>query len=679
MEGELNFKKLTSIIFKYKKVGIFFSLFIFFSFLVSIIFFPKTYETKITIFVQKNNSFMETRETEFPQYQEVWLKSQANVIKSERILSKVVYAIDNRRDNINLAKLRKAVIVEVPKDTNIITIKVRANTPQLAKSIGENLIKFYGEEKYGLEDYEEGKGLEFIGNQITMTRNDLKKLEKELVNFKEKNRVQAIQEQKEAYVKNMNELNQKYILIEAKLNQVKESMRILNKDYISLVDEKFKSDSYLWHLQQELAKKEAQLAEYEQKYTKFNPLLSKAKGERIVLRKKVKQEIEDLLYSELQKLNQEKKVLEHAIDIYTKMLASIPLKEAKINQLEKEISLKREVLTALEKKKESLYLAMEMTKEKISKRRIIKVLEKPNLPQKPIRPKPLIDLIVGCFLSIFGGIGTMLLLGYWDHSFERKDDVEKHLSSKYLGTIFSGSKVKTKKNPGLVIPDEYISISYKLMDTPASILITSAKSGEGKTNATLGIAYALAENSSKKVLIIDADFQSPSLGDYFGLSNKSQGLIELLSDFDKEEEKIAFESEYLLTKACNLYKNKETYNEAIKKLIYPTTLPNLEFMPLGNNLKSNSFNMKKFKKTLSILRENYDFVIVDGPSIIDCSQTVLLTKCIDKVLVVIRAGLTKYEVVKYAESILKENEAKIEGIIINDKKCYIPERIYRWL
>jgi MinD-like ATPase involved in chromosome partitioning or flagellar assembly len=64
----------------------------------------------------------------------------------------------------------------------------------------------------------------------------------------------------------------------------------------------------------------------------------------------------------------------------------------------------------------------------------------------------------------------------------------------------------------------YSAIESRLpAEEPASLLITSAVSGEGKTTLLAGLFTIAARRAKKKVLVVDLNWLSPALHTHFGL------------------------------------------------------------------------------------------------------------------------------------------------------------------
>jgi uncharacterized protein involved in exopolysaccharide biosynthesis len=74
--------------------------------------------------------------------------------------------------------------------------------------------------------------------------------------------------------------------------------------------------------------------------------------------------------------------------------------------------------------------AMEMVK--ISN---ISVVQPATYPVKPVRPKKVLNLALGLFLGIFGGIGLAFFSEYMDHTFKKPKDIEERLKLPTLAAI----------------------------------------------------------------------------------------------------------------------------------------------------------------------------------------------------------------------------------------------------
>lgn len=79
------------------------------------------------------------------------------------------------------------------------------------------------------------------------------------------------------------------------------------------------------------------------------------------------------------------------------------------------------------------------------------------------------------------------------------------------------------------------------------------------------------------------------------------------------------------------------------------------------------------------LRERFDLVLIDAPPLGESSNALLLTSIADGVVLVVEAGRTRWQVAKHAMDQVAQHQRQVLGVIINKRRFYIPEFIYRRL
>ena len=181
-----------------------------------------------------------------------------------------------------------------------------------------------------------------------------------------------------------------------------------------------------------------------------------------------------------------------------------------------------------------------------------------------------------------------------------------------------------------------------------TLLITSSKSGEGKTLAALSLARKFALENNYKVLLIDCNIQSPKLHDIFKLPLQS-GLAECLNG-----------------------------NANITEALHKTDNENLDVMPLGipKGHVSQIIKDDKLGSVLSELKASYDYIVVDTTHVLGTSEVSLLCNNFDAVLLVVESERTKWQVVKTAADKITSSDGQLLGTILNRREFYIPQFFY---
>ena len=113
-------------------------------------------------------------------------------------------------------------------------------------------------------------------------------------------------------------------------------------------------------------------------------------------------------------------------------LKAINDSEVSLSQVQREVGIQeanyKKYLDKLEQAR--IDQALEMVK--ISN---ISIVQPATYPVKPVRPKKMLNIVLGLFLGIFGGIGLAFISEYMDHTFKKPEDITEKLDLPILATI----------------------------------------------------------------------------------------------------------------------------------------------------------------------------------------------------------------------------------------------------
>jgi capsular exopolysaccharide synthesis family protein len=184
-----------------------------------------------------------------------------------------------------------------------------------------------------------------------------------------------------------------------------------------------------------------------------------------------------------------------------------------------------------------------------------------------------------------------------------------------------------------------------------SFLICSSNRGEGASTVALGLALAAAEIRNQPVLLIDGNFSHPQVCKTFFLP-ELHGLGDFLAG-----------------------------STDLKSAVRATSIPHMLVMSTGvaplNHISM--LESSAFKNLLDNLSESFPFIIIDGPPINGFAESVLYAAQVDRVLLVIKSGSTRIQVVSTALAKLAANGCDKIDLILNRRTFPIPPWIYRRL
>jgi len=180
------------------------------------------------------------------------------------------------------------------------------------------------------------------------------------------------------------------------------------------------------------------------------------------------------------------------------------------------------------------------------------------------------------------------------------------------------------------------------------VAVCSAIDGEGKTTMAVGLAIAVAQDfPSRRVLLVETDLERPVLADDFA-TEPAPGLLDCLVD------------DTPLQDACR-----------------PTFLENLHIVPAGQltHVSGRPLRSSQMAAAVDRMRQMYDLVILDVPSILSNSDAALLTDLVDGVIWVVRAGVTAAPLVTRALEQIEE--IKLRGLVLNSTQSAAPNWLRR--
>ncbi len=182
------------------------------------------------------------------------------------------------------------------------------------------------------------------------------------------------------------------------------------------------------------------------------------------------------------------------------------------------------------------------------------------------------------------------------------------------------------------------NVNFALADTEGCkvVMVTSALQGEGKSMTALNLAIALG-SMDKKVLLVDCDLRRPRMARLMNL-NAPAGLSNLLMDFSMLDVAVINSEEHGID------------------LILAGDIP-----PNPAELLSSG----RMQKLLDIMREQYDYVIMDSPPVDLVVDAVALSSQCDGVLFVVRADQSERGAVIHGMDQLEYAGANVLGFVFN--------------
>jgi protein-tyrosine kinase len=97
----------------------------------------------------------------------------------------------------------------------------------------------------------------------------------------------------------------------------------------------------------------------------------------------------------------------------------------------------------------------------------------------------------------------------------------------------------------------------------------------------------------------------------------------------------------------------------------------------GVDINQPLFNSERLEIFIKEVAAAYDYVLIDSSAILEAPETPIICSHVGGVVMVIFTGKTKREVIKRAMVMVEKLDGTFVGTVLNRKRYYIPEFIYR--
>jgi succinoglycan biosynthesis transport protein ExoP len=273
-------------------------------------------------------------------------------------------------------------------------------------------------------------------------------------------------------------------------------------------------------------------------------------------------------------------------------------------------------------------------------------------PTTPIRPRRALNIALGLFFSFGLGIGIVCLLEYLDNSVKVPEHLTMGLKIPLFGVVprirrtaltHRGGHLWTPGAPDSIEADAYRNLRASLLGASerrgpiVTLLVTSAKAGEGKSTTALNLAATCAR-AGERVLLMDVDLRRPSLRDVFGEDEHHVGLVDVLRG-----------------------------DLPWQRTVVRTDIANLDFLPTGDthDIPIEVLGTLELRQLLIAVSSHYDRVILDGPAILGLADCRMLGRIVDAALLVVRSGTHELRPLQRAKEMLEQSHVVIAGVVFN--------------
>lgn len=280
-----------------------------------------------------------------------------------------------------------------------------------------------------------------------------------------------------------------------------------------------------------------------------------------------------------------------------------------------------------------------------------RIIEQPLAGKFPISPKKKIIALAALILGLGLPVGFVYIRDLLKYKIENRDDVERITKVTILAELPRGKKpekggaIVVRENHNDIMEETFrglrTNLLFMLGKSDKVVLFSSTQPGEGKSFVAGNTAVSLAF-LGKKVIVVGMDIRKPGLNKVFNLSRRAEGITNYLSDPEN----------------VNLFDMVQ----------HSDISPNLDILP-GGPVPPNPTELVArdvLDKAINMLKERYDYVILDTAPIGMVTDTAIIGRVADMCVYVCRADVTPKAGYEYINVLKREHKFPKLATVIND-------------
>ena len=331
---------------------------------------------------------------------------------------------------------------------------------------------------------------------------------------------------------------------------------------------------------------------------------------------------------------------------YQGQISNTPEQERILTQIGRQQEVKSGLYLMLLQKREENSISLAATADKG------KLIDNPVFAGK-VTPKDSIILMIAFGLGLAIPALILFLLAFFRYKIEGHDDVAKLTKLPIIADVaIASDRAKTKadivvhENKNNLMEEIFRSLrtnlQFLMKEHDKVILMTSTTSGEGKTfiASNVAISFALL---GKKVVLVGLDIRKPRLAELFEIDDHHHGITNLL------------------------IKDNITWDDVNKQIVNSGVNSNLDLLmagPVPPN-PGELVTRKSLEETMDILKEHYDYIVIDTAPIGLVTDTLALGRIANATVYVCRADYTQKSSFGLINGLAYEKKMPNMSIVLN--------------
>ena len=531
------------------------------------------------------------------------------------------------------------------KTTTVAVLNYLDTQPERAIDYLNELFRSYNEDANEDKNEVALKTEEFLKNRISAIREELDATESNLESYKKKNELINLTNDASNALNKLTEYQKEQVELETQLNLVTALL-----DYVDDPRNAFNV------VPSNLGLKDADMSNLLNKYNDYvlqrNRLLKSSSPENPYV-KRLTAQLEEMwptirlsLKSVRENILTQKRSAEDQYNLFSRRVGEAPTQERSLNNIIRQQEIKVELYLMLLQKREENYISLNSTAAKA------RVIDDPRSTGQ-VSPKTKVIMLGALVLGLCFPVGLIYLLGLLRYRIEGREDVEMLTKIPVLADIPLAPKsldgelsLAVRENSNDMMEEAFrglrTNLRFILSEKENVIACTSCIPGEGKTFISTNLAMSLAL-LGKRVIIVGLDIRKPRLVKLFGLSSDHRGITTFLSS------------------------DSGDFQDLDKQIHHAVLNPNLDVLPAGviPPNPGELISREQLDHAIALLREHYDYVIVDTPPVGLVSDTLSAARVADMTIMVCRADYSPRNNFQLINALHHDNKMPKITLVLN--------------
>ncbi|WP_232549041.1 polysaccharide biosynthesis tyrosine autokinase [Propioniciclava soli] len=286
----------------------------------------------------------------------------------------------------------------------------------------------------------------------------------------------------------------------------------------------------------------------------------------------------------------------------------------------------------------------------------VRTIKEATPPTYQFAPDKRTNTALGLFAGLLAGVLAAISIATLDNKVRGEASLAETGKVTFLGSLRSrsgkggGHEATVLQEPTGSAAEEYrqlrSSLRYvTLSKQPLALVVSSATPGEGKSTVAVNLAAVIAE-SSRSVLLIDADLRRPRVASYAQIDG-SVGVTDVLVG-----------------------------QAELSDTIQPLGDSGVDILPAGGSAPNPAelLSSPQMAEILDYGRQHYDAVIIDTAPVLVVADALALTTITDGIVLVARVDKTRKRDLQVALETTQGAGANVLGVVLNGARARQTDR-----